>query len=215
MRPDGLLEGVSGKEAAARYDHGTCHRHTEAGRGALSIVNVTATELRTNRSIRDDTIETGRRFRLALLAQNARRDALSANPLHLDNARLGGGHRYSSGPGRADPGARLPRRGGRRGDDRLDVSDQAARKAVPSAFNYTARSHAGIFGRATRGLRRRMAHQADVPLSMEIRGRYRQGVARARARPRSVHEPRAAGQGVAFFCRSSDRTARAWSARTT
>src|SRR5208283_2438461 len=157
-----LLEG--GRELAGKS------LLREAGRSAPSIVNATATAPRTSWSLRDDTIETGRRLRLAILAQNARRDALSADPLHVDNARLGGGRRYSFGPRRSYPGARLPWRGRtrRRGDDRLDVSDQAARKAVLRAFHYPARSRARVSGRDARGLRRRMAHQTDVPLPMEI-----------------------------------------------
>ena len=43
----------------------------------------------------------------------------------------------------------------------------------------------------------RWKYAADIDKASHVLG----------ARPRSVHEPRAAGQGVAFFCRSSDRTA--------
>ena len=117
--------------------------------------------------------------------------------------------RHPCGTRRAYPGARVSRRGWTRGrrDDRLDLSDSAARKDFPVALDHPARSRARVSRRAARGLRRRMADQANVPLSMEIRGRYPQSLARARTRPRSADEPRYAGEDVELHRRAPDRTA--------
>src|ERR1700683_3628698 len=56
-----------------------------------------------------------------------------------------------------------------------------------------------------------MADQADVPLSMEVRGGYSQGVACACARSQSGDESRDAGEDVRIHCGAADRTlARGW-----
>src|SRR5208282_2833260 len=132
-----------------------------------------------------------RRIWIAILAQDARGAALPADSLPMDPARLGLGHRHPAGAGRAHPGAGLPRRERHTGygDDRLDLSDSQTRVYIPRAFARAEGSGARVPAIVDRGLRRRMAYQADVPLPMELRGRHPEILARAPARSRRDPRP--------------------------
>ena len=63
-------------------------------------------------------------------------------------------------------------------------------RARPDRSLSAARSRARLPRRARRGLRRRVAHQGDVPLPLGVRGRRRQGVARAALRSDASDLPR-------------------------
>ena len=118
-----------------------------------------------------------RRARLALQPQDARRAALPAHPVTLDPARLAPRRAALPRP-RVEliPQLMLPGADGELAA-RIDSTplirglerEYAGRSVVPPDPG------ARLPRRAARGLRRRVADQGDVPLSLGVRARHRQG----------------------------------------
>src|SRR5439155_4024831 len=157
----------------------------------------------------DDPSDHRRGTRLSVQPEAARRAALPAYSPCVGAPGLSREPRASGAARRPPPASHPARRRRRaRGARRLDAADPRPRELAPRPFRRSPRSGDGVPGRPPRGLRRRVADEADVPLSLGVRpGR---GARRGDPPPLVPHQHARRPRGLARqgLLGATDRSAR-------